>query len=166
MAVLIALPVLGAAILLQTAVVSQITLLQGFADVVLLTLVSWALHERVDTAWHWALIAGGVVGWISALPIWVYLLAYGMATLVALQLRSRVWQIPILALFTTILIGTVIVHALSFLVLQIGGVILDPGEAFNLVTLPSLLLNLLLAIPVFGVIGELAGWMYPTEIDV
>ncbi len=163
MATAIAIPVLTIAVVLQTTVLSRVTLLQGPADLVLLILASWSLADRVQGAWFWAAIAGLLVGWVSSLPIWLPPLTYFAVTGFALLLRKRVWQIPILALFTSAFFGTLVIHGAAILVLTLGGIAIDFSQAFNLVILPSLLLNILLAIPVNGVISEIAQWVYPAE---
>ncbi len=165
MAALLAFPILGVALMIQTAILSQVTLLRGPADLVLLTLLSWVLQQRVRAIWWWALIAGVFVGLISAIPVWLALAGYLAATGLAVLLRNRVWQIPILALFTTIIFGTLITQGTTFLFLRVGGTPLNAQEVLNLVILPSLLLNLLLAIPVNGIMSEIAYWLYPPEIE-
>jgi cell shape-determining protein MreD len=165
MATLIAFPILGIAVILQTAILSRVPLLQGPADLVLLTLVSWVLHDEVKSVWPWALLAGLLIGWISALPFWIPVLTYFGVTSIALLLRNRLWQVPILALFTTIFLGTLINHGVAYLSILVGGTTLDWREAFNLIILPSVLLNLLLAIPVNGVVSEIAHWLYPQELE-
>jgi hypothetical protein len=165
MATMLAFPILGIAVILQTAIISRVPLLLGPADLVLLTLASWALQEKVKSVWPWALLGGLLVGWISALSIWIPILTYAGVTAIARLFRSRLWQVPILALFTTIFLGTLINHGVAFLSLRIGGTPLDWREAFNLIILPSVLLNLLLAIPVNGVVSEIARWLYPQELE-
>ncbi len=165
MATALAVPVLGIAVLLQTTILARIPLLEGPADLVLLVLLSWSLHEQVRNAWQWALIAGLLLGWMSAIPPWVPVIAYLLATGAAWLLRRQVWQIPILALFSAAIAGTLLTHGTVYAVLRIEGRPLDLVQAFNLVTLPSLLLNLLLAIPVNGAVSELASWLYPPELE-
>ena len=165
MAPILALPILGTALMIQTAILSQVPLLKGPADLVLLTLLSWVLQQRASAIWWWAVVAGLLVGWVSALPVWLTIVGYLAVTGLAGLLRNRVWQIPILALFTTIIFGTIITQVSAFLFLRLGGTALDFQEAVNLIILPSLLLNLLIAIPVNGIISELATWLYPPEIE-
>ena len=47
---LLSLPVLGVLAMLQVAVISRAPLLQGSADLVLIALIAWTLHERVRSA--------------------------------------------------------------------------------------------------------------------
>lgn len=166
MAVLISIPVLGVLALLQSSLISRLPLLQGTPDLIMLTLIAWSLQKRVQTAWQWSIIGGLVVSLFSAVPFGVYLAGYGLTTGLALVLRRRVWQVPVLAMFLVSFLGTLITQGLTLLVLRLTGSSIPVLDALNLITLPSILLNLLFAIPIYAGIGELAGWLYPEEIEV
>jgi rod shape-determining protein MreD len=166
MATLIAIPILSVLLIFQSAVVSRITLLHGSADLLLLAVVAWALQKRVDTAWHWSVIAGLMISFVSALPFGVALIGYPLTAGLALLLRQRVWQVPILAMFVATFFGTLATQALALAALRLSGDPLPILQAFNLIILPSILLNLLLAIPAFALLGDLAGWLYPEELEV
>jgi rod shape-determining protein MreD len=166
MAVLISIPVLGVLAILQSSLVSRLPLLQGIPDLIMLAIIAWSLQKRVQTAWQWSIIGGLVVGVYSAVPFGVYLVGYGLTTGVALVLRRRVWQVPILAMFLVTFLGTLITQSITLLALRLSGSTIPLWDALNLVTLPSILLNLLFAIPIYAVINELAGWLYPEEIEV
>jgi rod shape-determining protein MreD len=150
----------------QSAVMSRIPLLHGTTDLVLLAVVAWALQKRVKTAWHWSIMAGLLVTAVSALPFGVAILGYPLAAAFALALRQRVWQVPILAMFAATFAGTLITQAISLVALRMVGNPLPWQQAINLIILPSLLLNLLVAIPVYALLGDLAGWLYPEELEV
>jgi len=162
-AILLAFPILGVLVMFQSAVVSQVFLLHGTADLVLLAIIAWALQERVDTAWHWALIGGLLVNLVSALPLGVPLISYLLATGIALLLKHRIWQAPILAMFTATFLGSLVNLGLDWIVLVMLGHPLPLAASFNLVILPSVLLNMLLAIPLFSLTGSLAEQLYPEE---
>jgi hypothetical protein len=53
----------------------------------------------------------------------------------------------------------------SLIARTISGVIIPMTSAMNLILLPGLLLNLILAIPVFSIVHDLAGWLYPEELE-
>lgn len=159
---LIAVPVILLAVLLQSAVVSRVTLLFGAADLPLIMLAAWALQEEVDTAWHWAIASGLCVGFVSAIPWFVPLGGYIVVVLLARILQQRVWQTPLLAMFVVSFFGTVVVHGSSLITLRLANVPLPIGDTLGLVTLPSILLNLLLAIPSYAVMRDLARWVYPS----
>jgi rod shape-determining protein MreD len=165
MAILLAIPIFGFLVVIQSAILSRITLAFGAADLVLLTIIAWGLNEKVETAWHWALIGGLMMSLVSAVPFGALLIGYLLTTFITLLLRRRVWKVPILAMFIAIFSGTVILHLLTVISLWISGVSIPILDSFYLITLPTLILNLLLAIPIYVIIKDLANWLYPEKID-
>ena len=159
---LIAFPVIVLAVILQSAVVSRVTLLSGFGDLPMVMLAAWALQDNVDSAWHWAIATGVLVGFLSGISWVVYVLGYVLVVAMAKALRMRVWQAPLLAMFSVTFLGTILVSVLSLFVLRVFGVAIPLQDAFGLLVLPGVLLNLLLAIPVYAVMRELAHWVYPS----
>src|SRR3972149_12256514 len=99
---LVAIPILALALMLQTAVISRITLLSGAADLILLILVAWALQEQVESAWHWAVFAGLLVGFVSAVPPVVPIIGYVLAVAFSRFVIRQIWQTPLLALFSVL----------------------------------------------------------------
>jgi rod shape-determining protein MreD len=166
MPALVAIPVFVLLLILQSAIVSQIPLIYGTADLILLALVAWTLHKRVQTAWHWGIIAGLMVSFVSGLPPGVPLLSYLMVVGLTLMLRRRIWQMPILAMFVATFVGTIAVHFLDIIALRLVGTPLPVFQSLNLITLPSLLLNLLLALPVYSIFNDLANWLHPEELEM
>jgi hypothetical protein len=158
---LVAVPVILLAVIVQSSVISQITVLKGFADLPLVMLAAWALQEEVDSAWHWAIAAGILVGLVSGI-LWVAPLAGYLATVAFAQgFRRRVWQAPLLAMFTITFFGAVVTNIITFVVLRFSNIALALDDALGLIILPSILLDLILAIPVYVVMRDLARWVYP-----
>ena len=89
---LVALPLLGLAVILQSAVISHVELLAGYGDLVLVMLAAWALQSQVDSAWQWAFLATIMVGFLTRLPWPVVALGYFAVIAMAYALRQRVWQ--------------------------------------------------------------------------
>jgi rod shape-determining protein MreD len=159
---LVAVPVILLSVILQSAVISRVYLLSGIADLPLVMLAAWSLQEEVDSAWHWAAATGLLVGFVSGLPLAVPLVGYITIVLLARIFQRRVWQAPLLAMFSITFLGTIIVSGLSLGVLRFAGVPLPISDVLGLLTLPSVLLNMLLAIPVYAVMRDLARWVYPS----
>jgi rod shape-determining protein MreD len=162
--ILLAVPVFLFLLMLQTTVVSTLPLLNGTADLFLLVLASWAVQERVRSAFEWAAIGGTLVGLVSHSPLLVPLAGYLGVAVFARLLRTRIWQSPLVACFLTTFFGSLLLPALTWGALQFEGVSLPIMESFNRVILPGILLNLLLAIPVYTVVAELAQAIYPEEV--
>ena len=159
---LVAIPVLFLAVILQSAVISRVYLLSGVADLPLVMLAAWALQESVDSSWHWALALGILVGFVSALPWYVPVISYVVVVALAQTLQRRVWQAPLLAMFSVTFLGTIILNILTYLVMQIGGVAMPVGDVLGLLVLPGVLLNMLLAIPIYAMMRDLSRWVYPS----
>ncbi len=162
---LIAVPILGLLTILQTAVFSNLHILYGTADIVLLTVIAWSLQEKVSNGWFWALLGGGILSMISAVPLAPYLIGYFVIAFFCQFIKRRIWQIPALAMFFVTTLGTLLVQLLSLGILVFMGTSLQIVESINLVVLPSLLLNLVLALPVYLFVSDLAGWIYPVEAE-
>ncbi len=156
----------GILAVIQSTIVSNIPLLNGTADLILLFIIAWALQDRVDSAWQWCLIGGILVSLYSALPFGAYIVAYFICVGIARLLKRRIWKAPFLAMLAATFVGTVVVAVISLVARMLGGVSLPIISVLNLILLPSLLLNLLLAIPIFAIMHDMAGWLYPAELEV
>src|SRR5512143_2174320 len=146
---IVAAPVILLTVVLQSAVISRVYLLSGIADLPMVMIAAWALQEEVDSAWHWAAATGLLVGFISGIPWLVPFLGYIAVVALAQIFQRRVWQAPLLAMFSITFLGTIIVSALSLVVLRFAGVPLPISDVLGSLALPSVLLNMLLAIPVY-----------------
>lgn len=164
--VLLAFPVILTLTLIQVGVISRLPLLYGTGDVVLLAVTAWALHERVDAAWFWSILAGVVVSLVSALPFFIPLWGYLIVTAIARVLRQRVWQTPLLAMLLVTFTGSMIMLGLSWGVLQFQTRAYPLLTSLNLIIMPSALLNLLLAVPIYAIMNDLADFLYPEKMEL
>lgn len=160
---LIAFPLLALVVIVQSAVVSQMTLLAGYADLMLIVLTAWALKTDASSAWVWAILGGIMVSFVSGMPWPVTMAGYFFVVLLAQLFKQRVWQAPMLAMFSVIFLGTLSMDTLALLVLNLLGTPLPLGDSLGLIVLPRVLLNLLFSIPVYAVVRDLAQWVSPTK---
>jgi hypothetical protein len=161
---LLAFPILFLVLIVQTTIASRLPLLSGAADLMLLTLAAFALQPQVREAWQWGLLGGLMIALTTALPFVVPVVCYVAIVLAARVVLRRVWQIPILAMFVVVFTGTLLLHSFSFAALKFTGNPLTFEQAFSLVTLPTMILNMLLAVPIYTFVRDLAGWLYPLEV--
>jgi len=162
---IVGLALFGFLAILQSTIVSRMALLNGTADLILLFILAWALQDRVESAWQWSIIGGIFASLYSALPFGSYVIAYIVATSVTRMLKRWVWKAPFLAMLVATFIGTLIVFLVALITRAISGVNIPMTSALNLILLPGLLLNLILAIPVYSIVHDLAGWLYPEELE-
>jgi rod shape-determining protein MreD len=163
---LVGLILFGILAIIQSTIVSRMPLLNGTADLILLFIIAWALQERVDSVWLWCLFGGVFASLYSALPLGVYLVAYLICSGIARLLKRRIWKAPFLAMLAATFICTLVVQLLTLAVRLITGVSIPIISSLNLIILPSLLLNLILAFPIFTIMRDMAGWLYPEELKV
>lgn len=155
----------GILAILQSTIVSTMPLLKGTADLFLLFIIAWSLQDRVESAWQWCLIGGLLASLYSGLTFGVYILAYLICVGITRLIKRRIWKAPFLAMLVATFISTIIVQVLSLVSRLITGVNIPIIEMLNLILLPSLLLNLILAIPVFSIMHDMASWLYPERLE-
>ncbi|GAB4529321.1 MAG: hypothetical protein Fur0018_15830 [Anaerolineales bacterium] len=160
---LVGLLVLGVLTIVQSVFIRQVVLLQGSADIVMLMLVAWALQRRVRRSWVWILFAAGMVAFLSAVPFFVWLGGYLAVTLLAAWLRRTGWRIPAVGMLGLAIAGTFLVQMPAWVVLRIAGTPIPFLLAVRRVILPSMLLNLLFALPVYSLASDLASWVFPAN---
>ena len=151
--------------ILQTTVFSRITLIAGTADLVLLFLIAWSLQEEVKNTWLWTAVAGVLISLISAMPFFAPLIGYLGVVGLSKLLQRRVWRIPILAMFIVTLLGTVFQQVVYVISLQVQGAPISWSQSFDAVLLPSILLNLIFALPIYAIANDLVGRIYPLEVE-
>jgi len=156
--------IFGILTILQSTIVSRMQLINGTADLILLFIIAWALQDRVESAWQWSVIGGILASFYSALPMGTLIIAYLLATGIARILKHRVWKAPYLAMLAATFIGTLVVQMISLVARLITGHNIPIISTLNIIFLPGLLLNLLLAIPVYSIMHDVAGWLYPEEL--
>jgi rod shape-determining protein MreD len=151
--------------ILQTTIFSQTTLVNGTADLILLFLAAWSLHERIKNAWLWAAIGGFLISLVSAMPFYAPMIGYLGVVGIATLLKRRVWQAPILAMFIVTVSGTFLQLVIYVIALQVSGAPISWGQSLDMVILPSVLMNLIFALPMFALVNDIAGRIYPLELE-
>ncbi len=86
-----------------------------------------------------------------------------LATGLALIIRERIWRFKFLMQLLVVFIGTVISHGLSFLVLFLQGIDLTLTTVLQVVTLPSIILNFMLSLPIFILTQDVLEQVNPQE---
>jgi len=160
------LPILLLLAIVQSAVFSQVRLLGGQADLVLLAIVAWALTGR----WREAMILGALGGagldLLSAVPIGtsslaLVLIAYGVSVT-----EGRLWGAHLLTPLGVVLAASLVFSAISLLGSLLAGAVIDLGTVSTRVVLPSLFLNLLLAVPAAQLASVLQRMLFPPEVEI
>jgi rod shape-determining protein MreD len=165
MSVILSLPTLGLVAVLQSAVVSRLPLNNGTADLMLVLLVAIALQKGVTTAWQWSIVGGLLTDSLSGLPFGIFTFSYLLATALAVVLRERIWRFSFLMQLLVVLVGTVVSHGLAYLVLFLQGSTLDITSVLRVITLPSIILNFMLSVPIFILTRDVLEGFMPQEYN-
>ena len=154
------------AYILQTAVFSQTLMLNGTADLVLLFLAAWSLQDGVENSLLWAGIAGLLISIVSAMPFYAPFFGYLGVVGISKLLQRKVWRAPILAMFIVTLLSSFFQLVFYLIVLQVNGTPISWRESLDAVILPSTLLNLIFALPVYAIVNDIVGRIRPSEVEV
>ena len=149
MSVILSIPILAFISILQSAVVSRLPLNKGVADLMLVLLIAIALQKRATYAWQWSIIGGLLIDFTSGLPFGIFTISYLLATALAMVLRERIWRFTFLMQLLVVLVGTVLSQGISYLALFLQGANLEFITVLRMVTMPSIILNFMLSLPIF-----------------
>jgi hypothetical protein len=111
-------------------------------------------------------IGGLLIGFVSIIPIGIPLAIYLSITGIVLLVKQRIWETSILAMFAMTFVGSLFSQIVTGLTVSIGGTPLPIFDTLKLIILPSLILNLILAAPIYAIIKDLAEWVYPGEMKI
>lgn len=166
MTFLISLPILTITAILQTTVVSQMPLLGGTADLMLIILTAWVLQRQVQTSWQWSVVGGLLIDYFSGFPFGVFTISYLLINGAGLIFRRRIWQFTYLIHLLLTILGTLIIHGFSVIIILLQGTALNFEQVLQHITLPSLLLNLLLSYPLYILMKDIADQFHPQTINI
>lgn len=154
------------AMMVQNTIITRLNMLYGAADLMMLVLLSWVLHTTEGSHWRWGVVVGLLVGVSSAVPFWLPVIGYVVLVVVVDFVQQKIWEVPIWLLLISTFVGSFFIYGIEVVYLWISGVPLDLVEVINIVILPSLVLNMLVVLPVYGLVGEVAKSVYPREVEI
>ncbi len=149
----------------QIGVISQIRLQAGKLDLIVLVMIALVLINRVtlQDSLVIGLTAALMIGLVSAEPLVFVLLFYMSAALFVFYLRSRVWKIPLITMFFSVGLVTILHHLVFGLYLILDGANFGVSALLQEVLMPSLMLNIFAVIPVYFLVLEVWQWFSPIE---
>jgi len=162
---LVAIPVVILTVALQTTIIAYIPLIKGYGDLPLVMLSAWILQPQVESGWHWAVLTGVYVGFISGINPLVYIISYVSILFFVRMMQARIWQSPLLAMFTVTFISSILLNLLSYIAISLTSGSVPFVEAFGFLILPGILINMIIATPVFSIMRDLARWVYADSED-
>jgi rod shape-determining protein MreD len=164
MANYIGIPLLMIAALLNTTVMPEFRLGGGAPDLVFMLVASWALLADIRQALVWALIGGIFQDWLSIAPLGASSLGLVIVVFLADSIfgqisRNNIFVPPLVAA-----VGTVICHLGMLMALRMAGTTVPAGQGLFYVTLPTVIYNTILIVPVFRLVGLIQRWLQPRRV--
>ena len=142
-------PFLTLLAIFQGTAAPQIRIAGGYPDLLMLSILSWALIEPRGDAYVWAFTGGVAVDLIGSGPFGASVLALLIVTFVADRIGGGLFRDRVAVPLATAFVGTFAFHGVYLIVLKIFGWPIDPLDAAFRVVLPSALINMLLSPIVF-----------------
>jgi rod shape-determining protein MreD len=158
-------PFLAFVALLQIILAPHLSILGAKPDLMLLTVAAWGLLSGARQGFIWGFVGGVWVSLVSGAP-------FGTASLVLMAVgsmagvgqfnvyRSRVVLPMLVAVVASLLHGL-----LWLLILYLTGQDVDWLDHLGLVTLPSMMMNALLVIPIYAIMRMLQKWTGRQELS-
>ncbi len=154
--------------MLQLGIFSNIQVISGKIDLIMIGVIAWILQKRtevVDIIIYGSLCVL-ILFFISAEPILIIFIFYVLMGLLTYWIKNNIQQIPLVSMLVFTAIFTFL-HLMIFgFYLQLTGINIETNEVFQTVVLPSILFNLIAAIPMFLLTNELQHLVYPNIEEV
>lgn len=166
MGYLVGVPLLAMLAVLQATVFGQFRLLDGAPDLMLLGVVAWALTGQKKQAMVFGLLGGLLLDLFSGIPLGATSIALILAAFLVSFTEESFWEAHLLMPLAAVLVTSLIYHAINLLVLLLLGRLPDLDYALAQVVLPSVFLNVILALPLTQFVESVEQSLYPPEVGI
>jgi rod shape-determining protein MreD len=166
MTYLVGLPLLALAAVIQSSVMARFPILGGRLDLVLLLALSWTLVGDWQGGMFWGLLGGLSLDTLSGGPFGGAALSLVVVTYLAGLSEGRFWRSHVLLPLATALLASVIYHLLTLSLLTVTGFPVDWGYSLARVSLPSVLLDTLLMLPMYALVRALYAFTHPAPVTI
>lgn len=131
---------------------------------VLLVLIAWAMQERAKSILLWAVIGGGIIAYASAMPFYYPIFGYTGIIAIAWFFRKQVWQSPITAMLFITFVASLVYQLGAIVALKLVDIDISLNSSLLHTIIPSVILNLMAAFPIYTLLRDLCNWLYPPEV--
>lgn len=166
MARYVGIPILLLAAVLNATVMAEFRIGGGAPDLVFLIVVSWALLAGVQDALLWAIIGGVMQDWFSVAPLGASALGLVIVTFTADSLFGQIQRGNVIIPPLVAAAGTVVYHLGIIAALRTVDITVPLGEGLLYVTLPTMIFNGLVMLPVFRTVGLIHTWLTPRRVHL
>lgn len=148
----LAIPILLAAVAVQSSVVPQFRIFSGQPDLVLLLVLAWAVHADLEEGLMWAFFGGISQDLMSYLPLGASALGLVVGVFTIYGVRRQIFQLNIIVVVAIVMIMAVLQQIIQLGVLTVTGWSVNLISVIRYALIPSLFYNLALILPVYLVV--------------
>lgn len=153
-------------VVLQSSVANYLVLFSGRPDLVLLAVVSWAVFGKPQEAMVWGFLGGLWLGLLSEVPLGAHSVVLVLIALLISQIEGRLWEANPIMQLGGVLIASLIFYSFGVITTLVMGRSIAWDITLTQVILPSVFLNLILAIPAAQLAEGLNEVLHPPEVAV
>jgi rod shape-determining protein MreD len=162
----VGIPLLAILAMTQSVILSEITLLDGRPDLVMLVVLAWALAGEPSEAMALGLVGGWFLDLTSSLPFGTHAMILILIPYLVSFTEGRMWGENLLLAPAVALGASLILHGWGLGALALMGRDLDLPFALSRVVLPSTVLNMVLAIPISQLAASFRRTVHPPEVSL
>jgi len=163
----IGVPIFFIAALLQAAVLPQFRVFEGQPDLVVIVVLAWAILDQGQEGLFWAFVGGLALDLFSGAPFGISSLALMLVAYVVSQANAQLYRVNVVPPILLTAAGAFAYHVLYLILLRfLVGYAVVWAEALLYVTLPSVIFDLLLIVPVLQVLARVYDAIHPRQVSI
>lgn len=145
----LSIPVLVIATILQATLMPQIAVLGGRPDLVFLTVILWSINAPLETGVVWAMVGGVMLDLLSAAPTGTSIVGMILIVFAVNALKDQIYSLNLMLVMGIIGVGTIFQQIIIMIILSLTGFTVLFIESLGYVVLPTMVYNLVFALPVY-----------------
>ena len=102
-----------------------------------------------------------MMSYVSAMPLNGYLVLYVLIWLLIRIIKKRIWKMPLFLMLFLTMVGTVMEAGFTLAILTLQGASVNYMDALQQILVPSMAMNLILTIPVYASMNDIANTICP-----
>lgn len=164
MSLQIGIPLFGLAALIQATVLSQVRVFGGQPDLVVIIVLGWAIIDQGLEGVVWAFIGGLFLDLLSGAPAGLSSLALIPVAVIVGLTEAQVYRTNAILTLALTAGGALAYHIIYLILLQyLGGLPVPWITGLWYVTLPSVLFDVILILPVMSILSRWYRLLHPRQ---
>jgi rod shape-determining protein MreD len=140
---------------LEASVLPYLRLNSGHPNLMLLVIVAWSIRADWDEGFFWAFVGGILQDLNSIAPLGTSVIPLLLSVFAVKFIITQVEGLTLLAYWGVVIVGMFVGHIVLFITLGLVGYGIDLVPTVRYFMLPSLIYQLVLALPIYWIVRAL-----------